>query len=70
MSTKRKGASTRTRKASSQGAPEVLAAEQGVKPIGNIDELKADFWPEDESIDDFQMTVRRWRQEGGERHVT
>jgi hypothetical protein len=43
--------------------PETLAAEQGVKAVNNIDELKADFWPADESIDDFHSAVRQWRQE-------
>ena len=32
---------------------EQLAAEQGVQPITDIDSLKADFWPEDETIEDF-----------------
>jgi hypothetical protein len=40
------------------GAPEApksieeLAAEQGTRPL-HFDELLGDFWPEDESIDDF-----------------
>jgi hypothetical protein len=42
-----------------------LAAEQGVKPITSIDELRGDFWPDDESIDEFVKTIRRWRREGG-----
>lgn len=42
-----------------------LAAEQGVRPIGDLSELAGDFWPEDESIDDFIATVREWRREGG-----
>jgi hypothetical protein len=32
---------------------DALAEAQGVKPIGNIDELVADFWPEDESVENF-----------------
>jgi hypothetical protein len=42
-----------------------LAEEQGVKPL-DFDELrkKADFWPEDESIDEFIATIRKWRDEG------
>jgi hypothetical protein len=43
---------------------ETLAAQQGVKPITNIADLYGDFWPEDESVDDFIATVRRWRDEG------
>ncbi|HXG63663.1 MAG TPA: hypothetical protein VNO70_01060 [Blastocatellia bacterium] len=44
-----------------------MAEEQGVKPL-DFDALraKADFWPEDESIDDFIATIRRWRDEGDE----
>jgi hypothetical protein len=43
---------------------EELAAEQGVKPIASIDDLGADFWPEDESIDEFIAAVREWRGHG------
>ena len=43
---------------------EELVAQQGVKPIENIDDLKGDFWPEDESVDDFIAAVRQWRDEG------
>ena len=41
-----------------------MAEEQGVKPL-DFDALlaKADFWPEDESIDEFIATIRRWRDE-------
>lgn len=47
-----------------------LAEEQGVKPL-DFDALlaKADFWPEDENIDDFIAAVQEWRSEGGEREV-
>ncbi len=47
---------------------EALAKQQGVKPL-DFDSLraKADFWPEDESIDDFIATVRRWRDEEDQR---
>jgi hypothetical protein len=40
-----------------------LAEAQGVKPIETLDELKADFWPEDESLDDFIETIYQWRRE-------
>jgi hypothetical protein len=40
-----------------------LAAEQGVRPIQDIDELGGDFWPEDESMDEFLATLREWREE-------
>ena len=40
---------------------EELASQQGVQPIADPTELLGDFWPEDESIDDFLATLRRWR---------
>ena len=43
---------------------EALAAQQGVSPISNFDDLLGDFWPEDESADDFIAAVREWRREG------
>jgi len=49
---------------------EKLAAEQGVCPIEDFDafmEESEDVWPEDESVDEFIETVRRWRREGEER---
>ena len=42
---------------------EELAVEQGVKPIENPDDLVGDFWPEDESIDDFLVWLREIRRE-------
>jgi hypothetical protein len=39
-----------------------LARKQGVKPIRSMAELKADFWPEEESIDEFLSWVRALRQ--------
>ena len=44
-----------------------LAEAQGVSPIGDIDELVADFWPDDEDIEDFMAAVRKWRAEGNRR---
>ena len=49
---------------------ERLAAEQGVRPIEDFDgfmEESDDVWPEDEDVDEFIETVRRWRREGEER---
>ena len=43
---------------------EELAAEQGVKPVTDLKSLVADFWPEDETADDFIAAVRAWRREG------
>ncbi len=34
-------------------------------PIHDIDELRGDFWPEDEGPDEFVESVRAWRREGG-----
>ncbi len=48
-----------------RGQLEKLAVEQGVQPITDFDSLKADFWPEDESIDDFVRTVREGRRDSG-----
>ncbi len=43
---------------------EVLAAQQGVKPIEKPEDLRGDFWPEDESVDDFLKARKRWQREG------
>jgi hypothetical protein len=40
-----------------------LAEQQGVKPVERFEDLLGDFWPEDESIDDFIAAVRQWRAE-------
>jgi predicted HTH domain antitoxin len=42
-----------------------LAAEQGVRPVRRFEDLLGDFWPEDESADDFITAIRQWRREGG-----
>jgi hypothetical protein len=42
---------------------EQLAAEQGVTAIADFDSLLGDFWPEDESADDFIAQMRSWRRE-------
>jgi uncharacterized protein (DUF433 family) len=44
---------------------EEIAARQGVEPVENIDDLRGDFWPEDEPADEVTETVRTWRREGG-----
>lgn len=41
-----------------------LAAQQGVKPIERLEDLFGDFWPEDETADDFIAACKRWRCEG------
>lgn len=40
-----------------------LAARQGVAQVGDFDALLGDFWPEEESADDFIAAVRQWRRE-------
>lgn len=42
---------------------ETLAAQQGVSPVTNFDQLLGDFWPDNESCDDFIAAVREWRRE-------
>lgn len=41
---------------------ERLAGEQDVKPINNLDRLRADFWPKDENVDDFVRSMRERRR--------
>jgi hypothetical protein len=38
---------------------------QGAKPVERFSDLLGDFWPEDESVDDFLEARRRWQLEGG-----
>jgi hypothetical protein len=40
-----------------------LAEAQGVRPVETLDDLRADFWPEEESINDFIETIYQWRHE-------
>ena len=47
-----------------------IAAEQGVRPFDfAAARREAVFWPEEESIDEFIATVRRWRHEDSEREA-
>jgi hypothetical protein len=41
---------------------EELAARQGVKPVTDPTTLLGDFWPEDQSAEDFLAAVRAWRR--------
>jgi len=36
-------------------------AEQGTGPITGVSALHGDFWPEEESIEEFLETLRDWR---------
>jgi len=40
---------------------EQLMAEQGTGPITDVSVLHGDFWPEDESVEEFVATIREWR---------
>ncbi len=42
-----------------------LAVEQGVEPITDPTVLLGDFWPSDESIDDFLAARRAWQHPDG-----
>ncbi len=43
---------------------ESLAKQQGVEPVRDVAALAGDFWPEDESGEEFIETLARWRKEG------
>jgi hypothetical protein len=45
------------------GHPSVdqLMAEHGTGPIADVSVLHGDFWPEEESVEDFLDTLREWR---------
>lgn len=38
-----------------------LATEQDVGPIGDFRKLKADFWPDNESVDEFLQAIQSRR---------
>jgi hypothetical protein len=40
---------------------EQLMAEQGTGPIADAALLRGDFWPEEESIEDFLAALHEWR---------
>jgi hypothetical protein len=41
-----------------------LARAQGVEPVRRAEDLTGDFWPHDESVDDFLAARRSWKTEG------
>jgi hypothetical protein len=41
-----------------------LARAQGVKPVTRLEDLMGNFWPEDESIDEFIEWLRESRRDG------
>jgi hypothetical protein len=48
---------------STAGHPSIqeLMAEQGTAPIEDISVLHGDFWPEEESVEEFLKTLYAWR---------
>jgi len=38
-----------------------LMAEQGTGPIADVSVSHGDFWPEEESIEDFLAALHEWR---------
>lgn len=40
---------------------EQLIAEQGTGPIADVSVLRGDFWPDEESIEEFLETLHEWR---------
>jgi phage protein U len=47
--------------ASGHPAVEQLMAEQGTGPITDVAVLHGEFWPEEESIEDFLEAFHEWR---------
>jgi len=48
---------------SAAGHPSVeqLMAEQGTGPVTDVSVLHGDFWPEEESMEEFLETLHEWR---------
>lgn len=42
---------------------ESLILEQKVVPLKKFDDVLANFWPEDESADEFITNLKKWRKE-------
>jgi hypothetical protein len=47
--------------ASGHSSVEQLMAEQGTGPITDVSVLHGNFWPEEESVEEFVATIREWR---------
>ena len=41
-----------------------LGREQGAEPVARFEELLGHSWPEEEDVDEFIASTRRWRREG------
>jgi hypothetical protein len=51
-----------------QESAHVAARIAETAPIESLDEIWGEFWPEDESVDEFIDTVRQWRREDSDLH--
>jgi hypothetical protein len=49
---------------------EQLAIEQGTGSIEDVSVLRGDFWPEEDSAEDFLAAVDRWRADDWKRRRT
>jgi hypothetical protein len=38
-----------------------IIAQQGKGPVDDLSALRGDFWPEEESIEDFLIALHEWR---------
>ena len=38
-----------------------LIAQQGKGPVSDLSEIRGDFWPDDEPIEDFLAALHDWR---------
>jgi hypothetical protein len=47
--------------ASGHPSLEQLMAEQGTGAITDVSVLHGNFWPEEESVEEFVATIREWR---------
>jgi phage protein U len=47
--------------ASGHPSVEQLMAEQGTGPVNDVSVLHGDFWPEEESIEEFLEALHEWR---------
>lgn len=43
---------------------EALAESQGVSPVLDIATLAGDFWPQDDSPEEFAAAIEQWRHAG------
>jgi hypothetical protein len=57
------GETSRTERTASPSFEE-LAAQQGVTPIDDFEDLLGAPLPEEESVEEFAVSLREWRREG------